>query len=192
MARQLLRLPDNATGEFYVDSTHIDCDSCRQTAPTTYEERAEKSIVIRQPRTPEETRRALMALVACQTASIGTATRRHAGNGAAAFPERLFDGVYFCSFTAESSFGAWAYLIVRPHGSASSVPSLALRRPIADPDAWPHSWTSGTALPEQRTLRGRPPSMVTRAGDTHRLSRALLELVDRADAFHDHTARLPV
>jgi glyoxylase-like metal-dependent hydrolase (beta-lactamase superfamily II) len=52
--------------------------------------------------------------VACPTASIGTTTRRSAREAVAAFPARVVDNVYFCGFTAESSFGAWSYLIVRP------------------------------------------------------------------------------
>ena len=33
MARLANRLPDNVPGEFYVDSSCIDCDTCRQVAP---------------------------------------------------------------------------------------------------------------------------------------------------------------
>jgi ferredoxin len=68
------RLPQNAEGDVYVDSTCIDCDTCRQLAPAVYARSAEAgaSYVHRQPGTPEERERALMALVACPTASIGT------------------------------------------------------------------------------------------------------------------------
>jgi glyoxylase-like metal-dependent hydrolase (beta-lactamase superfamily II) len=59
--------------------------------------------------------------VACPTASIGTLSHRNASEGVAAFPEPLFDNVYFCGFTAESSFGAWAYLIVRPPDRGGNV-----------------------------------------------------------------------
>ena len=37
--------------------------------------------------------------------------------GVRAFPERIDDNVSFCGFTAESSFGAWSYLIERPEGN---------------------------------------------------------------------------
>jgi glyoxylase-like metal-dependent hydrolase (beta-lactamase superfamily II) len=37
--------------------------------------------------------------------------------GIDAFPLPLDDNVYFCGFTAESSFGAWSYLITRPQGN---------------------------------------------------------------------------
>ena len=54
-----------------------------------------------------------MALVACPTASIGTASRPNAREAAAAFPTPVFDNVFFCGYTSEASFGAWSYLIVR-------------------------------------------------------------------------------
>jgi len=41
MASLALRLPQNEPGDFYVDSTCIDCDACRQIAPATFAE-AEK------------------------------------------------------------------------------------------------------------------------------------------------------
>jgi glyoxylase-like metal-dependent hydrolase (beta-lactamase superfamily II) len=62
-----------------------------------------------------------MALVACPTASIGTTTGRKSRSAVEAFPERLFDDVYFCGFTAETSFGAWSYLIVRPEERGGNV-----------------------------------------------------------------------
>jgi len=56
----------------------------------------------------------MMALVACPTGSIGATQRHDAHIGIDAFPLLLDDNIYFCGFTAESSFGAWSYLIVRP------------------------------------------------------------------------------
>jgi len=111
------RLPDNAPGDFYVDSTCIDCDACRRIAPATFEEGDGHSYVLRQPGDAAERRRALMALVACPTASIGTASRANASEGAAAFPERVDENVSFCGFTSESSFGAWSYFVERPEGN---------------------------------------------------------------------------
>jgi glyoxylase-like metal-dependent hydrolase (beta-lactamase superfamily II)/ferredoxin len=108
------RLDENVVGEFFVDSSCIDCDACRQIAPRTFRDHGGQSSVFQQPETGPETLRALMALVACPTASIGTISHRSSRPAVDAFPEPLFDTVYFCGFTAESSFGAWAYLIVRP------------------------------------------------------------------------------
>src|SRR6185436_16807234 len=116
-----LRLPDNVPGDFFVDSTCIDCDACRQIAPETFSEDGDYSVVYHQPQAEDETRRALMALVACPTASIGTLEHHDAHLGIDAFPEKIVDNIYFCGFTAESSFGAWSYLIVRPADEGGNV-----------------------------------------------------------------------
>jgi glyoxylase-like metal-dependent hydrolase (beta-lactamase superfamily II)/ferredoxin len=121
MANVALRLPENVPGDFYVDSTCIDCDACRQIAPEIFAEDDEYSIVYQQPQSIEETKRALMALVACPTASIGTVQHHDAHIGIDAYPSLIADNVYFCGFTAESSFGAWAYLIVRPEKDGGNV-----------------------------------------------------------------------
>lgn len=121
MAKVALRLPENVTGDFYVDSTCIDCDACRQIAPQTFAEDGDYSFVHHQPENPNETRRALMALVACPTASIGTNEHHDAHIGIDAFPESIADNIYFCGFNAESSFGAWSYLIARPESQGGNV-----------------------------------------------------------------------
>jgi glyoxylase-like metal-dependent hydrolase (beta-lactamase superfamily II)/ferredoxin len=122
MAQAALRLPENVAGDFYVDSTCIDCDACRQIAPRTFRDHGEQSSVFRQPETGEEIGRALMALVACPTSSIGTARGRYDTRAAAAaFPEPLSENVYYCGFNAESSFGAWSYLVVRPDSEGGNV-----------------------------------------------------------------------
>src|SRR5258708_37881214 len=36
MAQIAQRLPENVQGEFFVDSTCIDCDACRQIAPASF------------------------------------------------------------------------------------------------------------------------------------------------------------
>ena len=121
MAQIAQRLPQNAEGDFFVDSSCIDCDACRQIAPSVFREQRDQSIVYQQPRTPDDLQRALMALVACPTASIGNASRHSARFGVEAFPTPIVDNVYFCGFTSESSFGAWSYLIVRPSEAGGNV-----------------------------------------------------------------------
>jgi glyoxylase-like metal-dependent hydrolase (beta-lactamase superfamily II)/ferredoxin len=132
------RLPQNLEGEFYVDSSCIDCDACRQIAPSIFRDHGDQSSVYRQPSNPGEVHRALMALVACPTASIGSRLGRSARPGVAAFPAKVavvgrspeqpgagqsgtLENVYFCGFTSESSFGAWSYLIVRPQEEGGNV-----------------------------------------------------------------------
>jgi len=117
MAKITERLPANVPGEFFVDSSCIDCDQCRQIAPTVFRAESDKSVVYHQPVTPEETLGAEMALLACPTASIGTIQKRDLSIALAAFPEKVTDEIYFCGFTSEDSFGASSYLIRRPEGN---------------------------------------------------------------------------
>jgi glyoxylase-like metal-dependent hydrolase (beta-lactamase superfamily II)/ferredoxin len=121
MASYARRLPENVPGDFFVDDTCIDCDACRQLAPATFRDHGEQSSVYRQPATEEETRLALMSLVACPTGSIGTTQKHNMRTGIDAFPLRLAENVYFCGFTSESSFGAWSYLIVRAEEEGGNV-----------------------------------------------------------------------
>src|SRR6266850_6898546 len=121
VARAALRLAENAPGEVYVDSTCIDCETCRAVAPATFARNAGagQSIVSRQPQGPAELRRALMALVSCPTASIGTVNKQDVSAAAAALPEEIEpgSGVYYCGYAAESSFGASSWLVRRPGGN---------------------------------------------------------------------------
>src|SRR5437660_11983176 len=117
MALPELRLAENVGGDFFVDSTCIDCDLCRQIAPETFSSFGDQSIVYRQPDTPEQEFAALKALVTCPTASIGTYEHHSAKEAVAAYPELVGDNVYFCGFASESSYGASSYLIVRPEGN---------------------------------------------------------------------------
>ena len=122
MARTDRRLPHNAPGAFYVDSTCIDCDTCRWMAPGTFRRRAEQASVHTQPASAEERRRAAMALVSCPTSSIGVApddadARAAVEDAATALPDEIAPGVFHCGHHARSSFGAASYLVVRPEGN---------------------------------------------------------------------------
>jgi len=113
MARVTDRLEQNVPGPFYVDRSCIDCGTCPRIAPDLFGAGESFSFVKRQPATGGERLRALMALVACPTASIGTVPRVSAAAAVAQFPERIAGNVFFCGFTSEDSFGAWSYFIRR-------------------------------------------------------------------------------
>ena len=49
MANPKKRVPENVPGDFFVDSTCIDCDACRQIAPAVFGEAADTSYVKTQP-----------------------------------------------------------------------------------------------------------------------------------------------
>ncbi len=130
MAKLSERLPENVSGEFYVDRSCIDCDTCRQIAPGVFGRSAasEQSFVRRQPAPGEDEQRALMALVACPTASIGSVSKLDASRAAGAFPELIAGEVYYCGFAAEASFGASSYLVRRPAGNVLVDSPRACRR----------------------------------------------------------------
>ena len=71
MANPRKRVPENVPGDFFVDSTCIDCDTCRQIAPAVFGEAADTSFVKAQPVSGDDRRQALQALLACPTGSIG-------------------------------------------------------------------------------------------------------------------------
>lgn len=63
----------NALGSFYVDSSCIDCDMCRETSPEVFQRNEEIgfTIVYRQPLTPSQLETAIEAMNGCPTDSIG-------------------------------------------------------------------------------------------------------------------------
>jgi glyoxylase-like metal-dependent hydrolase (beta-lactamase superfamily II)/ferredoxin len=132
MARPADRLPENEPGSFFVDTSCIDCDTCRQLAPSTFGrlERAGQSFVHYQPAGADQTRRALMALVSCPTASIGSeASGPQVKEAARALPERIAGEVYYCGYASEASYGASSYLVRRPQGNVL-IDSPRFARPL--------------------------------------------------------------
>ena len=73
MANPADRLPQNVPGNFFVDSQCIDCDLCRETAPTVFARHEESgySYVQKQPETSEEVTMAQEALQGCPVEAIG-------------------------------------------------------------------------------------------------------------------------
>ena len=121
MANLLERLPQNTPGDFFVDSTCIDCDTCTQLAPEIFRDHGDQCSVHTQPQSAEEIRRAMMALVSCPTGSIGTTVRHDSRIGVDAFPLLIAENVFFCGFTSESTFGGWSYLIQRSASDGGNV-----------------------------------------------------------------------
>jgi ferredoxin len=73
MADKSNRLSENIAGTYYIDSSCIDCDMCRSTAPDFFRRNEEigMSVVYRQPVTPAEFALAEEARRGCPTESIG-------------------------------------------------------------------------------------------------------------------------
>ena len=122
MAQLALRLDANVPGDFFVDSTCIDCDACRVIAPAVFHDAGDHSAVHHQPATEAELLAAQRALISCPTASIGTVEKHDMRGAVASLPELLADDggtadVYRCGYTSESSFGAISYLIRHDDGN---------------------------------------------------------------------------
>jgi glyoxylase-like metal-dependent hydrolase (beta-lactamase superfamily II)/ferredoxin len=116
MADPRRRHPASVPGPWFVDTTCIDCDACRQLAPAVFADSdVGQSTVKRQPESPEDERAAERALVACPTASIGVEGRHVDVEGL--FPQEIADGIFYCGFNSRDSFGANSFFAVRPEGN---------------------------------------------------------------------------
>ena len=134
MADVAKRLPTNIDGSFFVDSTCINCDTCRQLAPKSFVENGEYSSVYRQPESEAERYQAYQALLACPVGSIGALVPDKAVMRAAteSFPMLIEregarlgatgaggceSEVFYNGFNSEKSFGANSYFIRHPGGN---------------------------------------------------------------------------
>ena len=118
MAHLNQRRSQNVSGDFYVDSTCIDCDTCRWMVPEVFQEAGEQSVVYHQPTSEAERLRSLQALLSCPTASIGTVeTPKDIKTAQQSFPILVADNVYHCGYHSESSYAATSYLIQHPEGN---------------------------------------------------------------------------
>src|SRR5215472_14901518 len=114
MAERSRSVAENAVGSFFVDSTCIDCDTCRQLAPAIFDDAGDHSYVKLQPRNDLEQRAALQALVSCPTASIGTSDRNGASGAVKDFPLQLDGDVSYCGFNSPKSYGGNSYFVEHP------------------------------------------------------------------------------
>jgi glyoxylase-like metal-dependent hydrolase (beta-lactamase superfamily II)/ferredoxin len=121
--------PGNAPGDFFVDDTCIDCDTCRWVARDLFTSVGDGSAVTRQPATPEERKQAFLAMKACPTHSIGCSGDKR-GLVEAEFPMQIDEGLYYLGYASESSFGAAAFLLIRAGGNVM-VDSPRFHEPLA-------------------------------------------------------------
>lgn len=118
MASIKKRRSQNVEGDFYVDDTCIDCDTCRWMSKSVFYRVDEQSAVYHQPETEIERQQALQALLSCPTASIGTVEKpkdiqaiQHT------FPIPVEENVYHCGYHSEASFAAASYFIQHTEGN---------------------------------------------------------------------------
>src|SRR5262245_49183817 len=117
MADPYKRVPENVPGDFFVDSTCIDCDTCRQIAPEIFGEAADSAFVRQQPDSATQNRAARQALVSCPTGSIGCLANGSAKEVMGDFPLLLEEPVYYCGFNSPKSFGGNSYFIRHAEGN---------------------------------------------------------------------------
>ncbi|WP_293335324.1 MBL fold metallo-hydrolase [Microcoleus sp. CAWBG58] len=118
MANINRRRTENISGNFYVDSTCIDCDTCRWMAPEVFTQAGEQSAVYQQPTNETAEMRSLAALLSCPTSSIGTVEKpQNIKEVQQHLPALVTENVYHCGYHSEKSYGAASYLIVRPEGN---------------------------------------------------------------------------
>lgn len=117
MANPKKRVPENVPGDFFVDSTCIDCDACRQIAPSVFSEAAETSFVKAQPATGAERRQALQAVLACPTGSIGCQGDDDIKTVMKDFPLMIEEPVYYCGYNSPKSYGGNSYFVRHDAGN---------------------------------------------------------------------------
>ena len=113
MANIKKKLPSNIEGNFFVDSTCINCDACRQLAPETFQEQQDFSSVYHQPSGDLDRHHAYQAMIACPVGSIGVmqSDRDQWQAAMSSFPLRLDDSLYYTGFNSEKSFGGNSYVL---------------------------------------------------------------------------------
>lgn len=107
----------NVSGNFFVDTTCINCDTCRQLAPETFVDAGEFSAVFNQPKTDEEVLSATRALLCCPTGSIGTKEKNEARDVRTQFPLLIEDDVYYSGFNSPRSYGGNSFFIKSERGN---------------------------------------------------------------------------
>jgi glyoxylase-like metal-dependent hydrolase (beta-lactamase superfamily II)/ferredoxin len=117
MANIKKRVPQDVAGDFFVDTTCIDCDTCRQLAPQVFGEGDGHAFVHHQPATPDDHRHALHALVCCPTGSIGSQGDDRPASVMGDFPLPVEEPVYYCGFNSPKSFGGNSYFVRHPAGN---------------------------------------------------------------------------
>ncbi|MFO0701960.1 MAG: MBL fold metallo-hydrolase [Nitrospira sp.] len=119
MADRNKRLDSNVSGNFFVDATCINCDTCRQLAPASFEEIGRYSAVSHQPVNGSEIHQAHQALLACPVGAIGTeqSDKVLLQTAMASFPLSVEAEVSYCGFNSEKSFGANSFFIEHPSGN---------------------------------------------------------------------------
>ena len=111
MADAKRRVASNADGDFFVDSSCINCSVSRDYAPKTFGDDGAHAYVKNQPSSEQDILAAQMALLACPVAAIGTSQKQDLSLARRSFPFALADNAFVNGYNHRSSFGAHSYFI---------------------------------------------------------------------------------
>jgi glyoxylase-like metal-dependent hydrolase (beta-lactamase superfamily II)/ferredoxin len=136
MADPKKRVPENVPGDFFVDSTCIDCDTCRQIAPQIFGEATASAFVREQPHTIAERRPALHAVVSCPTGSIGNLGEGSPKTVMGDFPLLIEEPVFYCGFNSPKSYGGNSYFVRHAEGNWLIDSPKFLPQLVRQFDAW--------------------------------------------------------
>ena len=117
MANIKKALSENIKGNYFVDSSCINCGVSRHYAPEVFGDTGIYSFVKKQPQNEKEEQAAQQALLACPTASIGMKEKQDLTTSRNSFPIPMAKGVYLNGFNHRNSFGAHSYFIKSDAGN---------------------------------------------------------------------------
>ncbi len=117
MANKKNALPGNVQGNYFVDSSCINCGVSRHYAPDIFGDTGSFSFVKKQPQNHEEELATQQALLACPTASIGMYDKQDLSKARDSLPMQMAHGVYINGFNHRDSYGAHSYFIESAQGN---------------------------------------------------------------------------
>jgi len=108
---------ENVEGNYFVDTSCINCGVSRHYAPEIFGDTGIKAFVKKQPQNEKEEQAAQQALLACPVASIGMKEKRDLTSTRNSFPIPMAKGVYLNGFNHRNSYGAHSYFIKSDEGN---------------------------------------------------------------------------
>lgn len=112
MANKSKKRKENVDGNYYVDSTCIDCGTCYWVCPTSFKRVDGLAAVYHQPiNSKNEDDSAYRAMLSCPVNAIGVNQKNENQSAADFFPHSISENIFHLGFHAENSFGAASYFI---------------------------------------------------------------------------------
>ena len=124
------KVPQSVDGNYFVDTTCINCDASRKYAPANFGDTGDSAFVKKQPDTQEEILQTQQALLSCPVGAIGMIRKDNLDAARRSLPAELAPGIFIMGFNHPSSYGADSYFLTSAMGNwmidaPRFVPSLA-------------------------------------------------------------------